>query len=370
MSFDYINEAFKRLTILDEELFDTSFDGINNLSTYIDSGDTEETVRVIDDEAASDDDLKDSYVGKVIVNCNVCHSHLFKNKEDIVIDEDGVVNPEDTCSFCGESEGFVIVGEIAPYEDNESETTTEEPEESTVEDATETSDESMLEEAVESKDANVSTRMSRASRVAQNSTLEEDFKEVSITTDDQHLEMTSDDNGKVTVTTEPVANMDNYSEETISPISDETTEEILSNNEQPEETFEDEEPAEDDFDVEFDDIDETSFDDLGESYLRRVYENVESFKTTDVSANDSALFVEGVIKFTSGAKKKTQFMFEAKDMDVRGRVRFEGSNKNLTESVGAYSLVGIVDNKRLFLESLRYNYKVNEEFVRGKVSRK
>ena len=90
MAFDYINEAFKRLDILDEELFDTSSEGINKLSDFIEQDD--EVVRVIDPEAETDEELKDSYVGKVIVNCNVCHSHIFENKEDIVIEEEGVVN--------------------------------------------------------------------------------------------------------------------------------------------------------------------------------------------------------------------------------------------------------------------------------------
>lgn len=377
MAFDYINEAFKRLDILNEEMFDTSLNGINKLADFIEENDdTDEVIRVIDPEATTDDELQDSYVGKVIVNCNVCHSHIFENKEDIKIEEDGSVNVETHCPYCGEQEGFVIVGEIAPYGDavEETESREDEPNDDVVpeNDVSENSDniEDVVTESYEpldDRDMNVSPRMSRATRRVHHEDMQEDFKEVSITTEDQHLEMTSDENGKVTVTTEPVENVIT-TEETIVPVSDETETEILNNNEVDEPL--DNEPVEDEFDFDFDEIDEEGFDDLGESYLRKVYENVESFKTTSVSANEHALVVEGLITFASGTQKKTGFIFEALDANSRGQLRFSGSNKHLAESTNAYSLVGRVDNKKLFVESLKYNYKVNEQSIRGLVRRK
>ena len=415
MAFDYINEAFKKLELLEEEMFDTSLDGINNMSNFMDSAD--EVVRVIDPEADTEEDLQDSYVGKVIINCNICHSHVFEDKEDIKIEEDGAVNIEMQCPYCGEQEGFTIVGEITPYVKAE-EQTTEEPVEDIANDV-DIEDNNIIEESVlgavglglaagaaravgdkvtssllddvndnkddevltEDPDENRSLRMSRVTRRAMRRNkpeekLEEDFKEVSITTEDQHMEMTSDENGKVTVTTEPVEATEEVSEEpVIAPVSDETKEEILDNNgvetEEPiEEEPIEEEPAIDEDEFDFEEVDEEGMDELGESYLRKVYENVESFKTTSVAANDQVLIVEGVIKFNSGAKKKTGFIFEAKDANTRGQVRFTGSNNQLAESKDAFSLVGRVDNKKLFVESLKYNYKVNEEFVRGLVRRK
>ena len=118
MSFDILNEAFKRLNLL-EDTFDTSLDGINMLSKFMDEDDLSDTVTVIDTEANNEDELSDSYVGKVIVNCNVCHSHIFRNPEDIEINEDGVVNIEDECPYCGEAEGFVIVGKIEDFDEEE-----------------------------------------------------------------------------------------------------------------------------------------------------------------------------------------------------------------------------------------------------------
>ena len=389
MAFDYINEAFKRLSILDEEMFDTSIDGIKELDSFMNQDIEDETINVIDPEATTEEDLSTSYVGKVIVNCNVCHSHVFNNKEDITIDEtDGTVNADVTCPYCGESEGFVIVGEIAPF--NSSEEPSEEPETETtdaVEDKPEEVEEPVLEEGlvgdltvdldVDASNSSVGflggtasttnekveeEKMSRASRRC----MQEDFKEVSITTEDQKLEMSSDENGKVTVTTEPIESAP-VEEETIVPVSDETQDELLQANDIQET---EEMPEEEEFDFDFEDVDEEGFDELGEGYLKNVYENVNSYKTTGMFSTPTQLIVEGVITFNSGAQKKTGFVFEAKDANAKGQLRFVGSNKHLCESADAFSLVGRVDNKKLFVESLKYNYSVNENVVRGRVRRK
>lgn len=386
MSVDYINEAFKRLSLLNETMFDTSLNGINELSDFLDAED--DTVRVIDSEATDVEELQDSYIGKVIINCNVCHSHIFKDKEDIVIDEDNNVNAEDNCPYCNECEGFKIVGEITPYSSQETQSDTDNSTEDTsetTENSTEPLDEGVLGNFVnnlglgqvkslfdsyEDNDAE-DCKQSRATR----RNMTEDFKEVSIKTEDQHLEMTSDENGKITVVSEPVA--DTNASETISPVSDETLDAIVSNN-QPEEEILQDDPIEgaeqsdedDQSDISIEEIDEQGFDELGEAFFHNVYNNVESFKTTSVGANDSSILIEGTIKFDSGVEKNTGFIFEANDVNARGKVRFKGLNKHLCESSDAFYLVGSVDNKKLFVESLKYNYVTNNIPVRGIVRRK
>ena len=76
MSFDYLNEAFKKLSLLNEETFDTSLTGLNQLSDFMDKDASDDVVKVIDTEAEFEDEVQDSYIGKVITNCNVCHSHI------------------------------------------------------------------------------------------------------------------------------------------------------------------------------------------------------------------------------------------------------------------------------------------------------
>lgn len=424
MYLDYINEAFKSLDLLTENMFNTSPDGINKMSQFFDEDDDMETVRVIDKEASTEDDIQDSYIGKVIINCNVCHSHIYEDKENIVIAEEGFANLDDVCPYCGQQEGYTIVGEIAEFDSNDTPESTDTPEESPVETEVDVETDTVTEAldggrkfkphtmrllkyigsdlANNSKvvDESATAALAAAGTAAlgtaaaafgsrigsgladkilgddldtskdKSQPISEDFKEVSITTDDQHLEMTSDESGKVTVVTEPVSDV-LTGDESITPLTAETESEILANNELEDSSDLPPEDTEDnDEDVTLDELDETSFDELGESYLKEVYDNVARFKTVDVSADSHGMVLEGIITFNSGTRKRTRFMFEAADMNKKGQVRFKGTNSHLTESVDAYSLVGRIVNKKFISESLKYNYTTQGNAVRGVVRRK
>ena len=108
--------------------------------------------------------------------------------------------------------------------------------------------------------------------------------------------------------------------------------------------------------LDIDDFDEESFDELGEAYLRKVYENVDSFITESVTSQNGKLIVEGLITFTSGNKKHTSFVFESAQRTKRGKVVLEGMNKTFSNSAKAFSLKGNLDNKHFVSESMIYNY--------------
>lgn len=553
MSFDYINEAFKRLDALNEDMFDTSLTGLNGLSDFMEQDDASDIVKVIDPTAETEDAVSDSYIGKVIINCNVCHSHIFESKEDIVIDEDGVVNPEMQCPYCGEMSGFTVIGEIMPFEQTAEETPAEDPdaeipaEDATVEDPAEDpvveDAEKQLDEgfnfdtvmsdietlkgflrskghACKSKEAitylwsvidlfeagdqelsleniaqwyedtcrnfpedlelfesvcnkssavvNVSedydysgltipspydkymvfddsgympdeesgeygpgqvikeydasilafvvpkpeyedildgsyflvrspdglsvveilgtregTRMydvdlasyglEESFKVVTHNRLSEDVNNVNVETDDSVVNVHTDDNGKVVVTTEPKTDAvpSEGGEMTISPVSDETVADIAANNDIDSEPLElgDEEVAVDEIDFDIDEVDEEGLDELGESYLKNIYENVESFKTTSVSTSDTQMIVEGVITFTSGVKKTTGFIFESHSASKDGYVKFVGKNEHFSKSESAFALTGKVAQKKLLPESLSYNYKVGDQTISGTVNK-
>ena len=185
--------------------------------------------------------------------------------------------------------------------------------------------------------------------------LDEDFKDVSITTDKEHMEMTSDDNGKITITTEPITNEEcencEDSEEVIKPLSDEEKGEIeVKAEENGEEEVESEEDIED--------FDEESFDELGESYLKEVYDNVNSYKTTKVQMKNNKLFVEGNINFKSGKTKTTQFIFEGKKTD--NKMRLIGENAQITKGKKSFKVSGSVVGKKFLSESFNYNYSTKD----------
>lgn len=126
-------------------------------------------------------------------------------------------------------------------------------------------------------------------------------------------------------------------------------------------------------DLPIDEFDEESFNDLAESYLKKVYDNVKSFKLTEgVITEDDNLLLEGVIEFESGKSAKTRFTFEALDCQDN-KVRFIGLNENLARKRKAFTICGSVNDSKLICESLKYNYNVKQngssKRVYGTVSR-
>ena len=204
--------------------------------------------------------------------------------------------------------------------------------------------------------------------------LKEGFNKVDIETDDQHLMMDSDESGKVTITTEPKQG-DEFGEEempdeTIGEVDSDVQQEIEDNSEEGSEeegedelSLDDEEGGED----EFDEFDEESFDELGESYLKKVYENVNSYKTTSVKSVGKKFIVEGVISFNSGSKKGTSFVFEA--VKKGRRTVLEGFNKQIARANKSFKVTCNIDNKKIVCERLNYRYRSNKTLVEGFVKK-
>lgn len=191
--------------------------------------------------------------------------------------------------------------------------------------------------------------------------LKEDLNEVEVHTDKQDIEVKTED-GKVVVEVgdpeEPEAATE---DEMIAPLDAEEITDIENNEEQSaqEVAMEDELPAEEEQaedELDIDEFDEESFDEIGESYLHRVYENVNSFKTTNVNYGKGKLVVEGLIKFNSGKEKKTSFVFENLKKTKRGKIVSEGLNETFSKSSKAFMLKGSLVNKKFVSESLIYNY--------------
>ena len=182
------------------------------------------------------------------------------------------------------------------------------------------------------------------------SKMDEDFSHVSVTTDDSTLEMDAEEDGEVVIVSKPTEEEVEVeeTEEVIKPLDIEDKEKIEANTD------------EDEIDVDIDEFSEEEFDEMGESYLKEVYENVSSYKTTSVASSKNKLFVEGLITFNSGKSKKTSFVFEAKDVTKKGKVRFIGENKQITRGSKAFILTGTVNNKNFLTESFRYNYKAKD----------
>lgn len=208
-----------------------------------------------------------------------------------------------------------------------------------------------------------------------NESLKESFEKATIETADSKLSMESDDSGKVTVVSEPKkVDEDTYEgPETIAPVAEETADVIEANTEESksEETPEEEEESmedvetekdmpEDSEDIDIDEFDENEFNSLGESYLKEVYNNVDSFKTVRGYINGDSLKLEGVITFKSGKKLNTSFLFESNLITKTGKVKLLGENLQFAQRKNSFTLTCSVKDKKLVMEALTYNYNAKD----------
>lgn len=431
----YLQEAFKALDILNEEDFNlASMDGLKDAKEFIDKDEESDFIDIIDPEATTEDELKDSYIGDVILDCTVCHSKLYKNPEEIQVDEaEGLANVDEECPFCYSTDGFEIIGMVAPYgekveeEEPEEEVEVEETEDEIVEEglggaliggaggallggaalgplgaiggaalggltgnALTTDTQESLEESADISEYQkwVDYDMKKYGRISfatmkkikkagfsvvkdqygeyeviadradeclegkeecnecNKKPVKEHFEKVEIETEDQKMEMTAEDDGKVTVVTEPKEE----GEEVIAPVSDEVQSEINPIDDS-DDGFED---------IEISEFSEDEFNELGESYLKNIYENVNSFRTSSIKSAENKLVIEGVIGFNSGKQKKTSFVFESKDISKKGKVRFIGENLQMSRGKKAFTITGTVNEGKFIAESLNYNYRAKD----------
>ena len=412
MKKEYLSEAFRQLELLNEEDFNLSTTADNSdLKDFLDNDDMSVmSLDVIDPEAETEEDLEDSYTGKVILDCCVCHSKLYKDKEEVQIDEEqDLANTDEECPFCYSRDGFKIIGEVAPYGESEEEPDVKDEEHEDMDEGFRTElipnngrksfygkavvdtlddgsqvlysyntpiikkypngelkrlydgwsattgrhikafcgldkkgflnleyekfDESLKTPEKNKSLKDVKGRMARKSRMGE-----------SVNESIQEIEMETDTD-KIKIESEP---KEESGEDVLAPVSPETENEIMSN-------------GEDEVDIPLDDFDEETFDGLGESFLKNVYENVKGYKTESVKEQDeNKLVVEGLITFNSGKVKKTSFIFEAKDITKSGKVRFIGENCQLSRGKKSFTVAGKIQEGKFISESLNYNYRAKD----------
>lgn len=384
---NYLNEAFSQLNMLNEESFELDKKGIEALADFEDAQDkAEEEIDVIDVDADDEDEIQDEYINKVILECPVCDSLHYEDKEKIHFDEDSdVVDIGEPCPYCAQEDGFKIVGQVAAYckecahEDEHEEDEIEVEEEETLEEADKPA-------ALSIEDAQkwVDYDMERYGRISAKTNhlvkkagfqiikdeygdyevaagkfenLQEDVKEIEIKTDDQKLKMTSDDDDKITITSEPLE-CECEDAEVIIPPTEELVDEVEGEEEKEDAEEEEKEVGEEVevSDEDFDDFDEESFDEKMDKRLKECFDNVKGYKSTAITDRDGNFIIEGVISFDSGKEKKTSFILEQKAR--KGcKVKFLGENKEIDNGKKSFVLKGKVCDNKFFTEALSYPKK-------------
>lgn len=79
---------------------------------------TEVIEPVIDQNAETEDELKKSYVGDVVLECPTCHTLIYKSKDELVQDEtnEELYNVDDDCPTCHANSGFYLLGDVKSVE--------------------------------------------------------------------------------------------------------------------------------------------------------------------------------------------------------------------------------------------------------------
>lgn len=437
METNYIAEAFKKLNLLENDFnFSVGPEAADDLRSFVaDDVDVPTEEPIIDVAAETADDLQDTYVGKVILECSCCHTRIYKDIADVFIDDEtGLTNTNEECPVCHTTSGFNVIGKIEEF----AEVKEELDEDNTAEEPIENDDfsEEELHEAFKGLKETYKRKTFKDT-----DDLTEAIEEVEVKTNEGSAIVSSEDEGKVTVDLRDTANeaiesadtsivpLDTEDIEAIEtnevPIEDEDDErtedeplEDLPAEEEPieEKTPEEEEESEGeefeeslnegrrsitraglekglgnlvrkyhdtDESLDNDDLCEATKDShmtpadlaglrarrrkdehlnesisrLVETYLRRVYENVASYKVTDIK-NKNGLVIEGLISFESGKEKPTTFMFESKENSKAGIV-YRGLNEMFSNSKNAFILRGKEENNKFIPESLTYRYNTN-----------
>ena len=404
-----LQEAFKQFELLEEETFhlDGSEDAVEDAKEFMDASDALDMLDVIDPEAETEEEVEDSYTDKVILDCNVCHSKIYKDPSEIIISDDKeCVNKDEECPFCYSMDGYKIIGQVKPFVEDDFDITVEpkEEEETSEEgDAEVEEDATVVEESLSKKRRNRQLKESWSGRYSPRFLSNElgiDKDEAKRFSD--YLFENSYDSGftymreaedygllddwyekfkKSSYKNESLENIDVETEhdkihieaeekvesedDMIAPLDPEVEEEIeyAQEDEQSDEEDEESDEEEDSEEVEYDidEFDEDTFDGLGESYLRKVYDNVNSFNTTSVKEKGNKWIVEGKISFNSGNVKPTKFIFEASSANRKGKINFIGENMQISRGKKSFKLSGVLDNKKFISESLNYNYRQKDD---------
>ena len=122
----YLDEAFKDLHELEDGVDLQDEQEVKKAIAFM-NGDEDNLAQlelIVDADADSEEDIKDTYVGELLLYCPVCHTIHYEKEENIVFDEenDEIVNVGDACPHCKQENGYEIVGKIEEYDATEDET--------------------------------------------------------------------------------------------------------------------------------------------------------------------------------------------------------------------------------------------------------
>lgn len=303
---DIIVSDAKEESLTEAKSFDLAdSEDIDAAKAEIEKNDEERVEKIVDVSAEAVDDLKKSYIGSMILRCPTCHTMIYKDAEDLAVDDDAstddekIYNTSDECPHCGAKDGYELIGQVASIDAEE------EP---------------------------------------------QDYADEPFSSDEQgepaeHPDEIEQEDG----VDEPAIEDEPVVEESLKgePKCDEKA--VVS--------------------IDIKSVNEARFDRLIRNYLRETYYNVSDYSTSAVSIDEKAgtIAADGVIRFKSGKEKPTRFVFESAEMTKTGKLKLLGRNESLTDRE-AFTLTCSCEGGKLLSESMSYCYRIGDDSVRGRVT--
>jgi hypothetical protein len=353
----YSKIVSKRMAVKESQQFSLrDKDEMGQAKEVLTSNKEEESVeQIVDVNAETVDDLKKSYIGSTILQCPVCRTMIYKDPKDLVkpdgenVEGEKLYNLEENCPHCGAKDGFELVGQVASLDVN----TDKKPEPPMVEPAEEQPAGDIPTEEPKKEEQPIEKIEAQPEEQPEEEQTSEDEIQLTALLSDEESEETEED-GKKEKKKKPKVSIIPEEEPVAESVEKkEIKETIMSEKYQ---------------DVILENLDEAKFDRLAKKFLQEVYDNIESYVTTKGKIDDSSnkIIIEGNLTFKSGKIKDTVFIFEAREITKKGKIKFVGINETFTKKK-AFTLVGSVDSKNLLSESLTYSYKVDTKKVYGQV---
>lgn len=304
--------ATKKESLDESKSFDLSDrDDMADAKAELDKKDDETVEKIVDASAEAVEDLKKSYIGSMILRCPTCHTMIYKDAEDLVVDDDAstedavIYNTDDECPHCGAKDGYELIGQVASVDADG------EPQ-----DAPEDSGEEEPIAAAEAPSDNADGDVADV---------------VDAAADDDSEKPLPTPVGESLKNGAPAAEAKESSGYGISSVSESRMRRLIKN------------------------------------YLRETYSNVKDFSVSEAKADGDKVIVEGTISFKSGKEKATRFEFEPIETTKSGKLKLSGMNESISDRK-AFALTCSLDSGNLLGESMAYSYHIGDEPVRGRVS--
>lgn len=274
-----LSEAFTKLKLIESEDFDLlNKDEKESFSEFLnETEESDDAVVVFDTAAVDEEELEDSYLGKIVCQCPVCKSLVFKGW-----DEYEEMDEEVSCPYCFSVEHFDTIGKIVPIEDEtKEEIEVKEPVEEVVEESCDTEP------------------------------VQESLETVTVETDNEVINISSEEKSEAC-------------EECEEPVEEHETVEVIAPLEEPE-LSEAEEPKSE----EITEVDEESFDEMAESWLKENYKNIKSYRTIRFTESKRTIGANGIVVLENGDKKRTTFVIRPGRLDESYRTKVVVENLEL-----------------------------------------